>query len=60
MSDVAPIVLALYRIVIALRRFLRFKAKQGAFAAPIGEARRIHSVNNKIFTDFSYSPRSAY
>jgi hypothetical protein len=53
-SDVAPIQLALYII-----RYWRYvdpcaylKAKRGAFAAPIGEARRIRSANNKIFADF--------
>jgi hypothetical protein len=42
-SDVAPIVLALYR-----NRYWRyvdsFKAKRGVFAAPIGEAQRIRSA----------------
>jgi hypothetical protein len=33
---------------LALRRSLRLKAKQGAFAAPIGEARRICSANKKF------------
>ncbi len=37
---------------------MRFKAERGAFAAPIGEVRRIRSAIKKIFADFSYSPRS--
>jgi hypothetical protein len=45
---------------LAIRQFLRLKAKQGAFAVPIGEARQIRSANNKLFADFLYSPRFAY
>jgi hypothetical protein len=45
---------------LALRRFLRLKAKRGAFAAPLGEARRIRSAYYKIFADFSFSPHFAY
>ncbi len=54
MSDLAPILLALYNknnsyiIGVALRPAL------------IGEAGHFHSVNNKNFADFSYSPRFAY
>jgi hypothetical protein len=45
---------------LALRQSLRLKAKRDIFAAPIGEARRIRSDNNKIFVDFLYLPRFAY
>jgi hypothetical protein len=43
-----------------LRRFLRLKAKRGAFAAPVGEVRQIRSANNELFADFLYSLCFAY
>jgi hypothetical protein len=45
---------------LALHRSLRLKAKQGAFAAPIGEARQIRSANKKFSRFFFYSLRFAY
>jgi hypothetical protein len=45
--------------VIGATSIPALKGKAGAFAAPIGEARRIRSANNKIFADFSYSLRFA-
>jgi hypothetical protein len=54
MSDLAPILLALYN---KNNSFIIGAALRPAL---IGEAGRFRSANNKIFVDFSYSPRFAY
>ncbi len=51
---------AILKVLLALCRSLRLKAKQGVFATPIGEARRICSANKKFLWIFFYALRFAY